>query len=59
MLESLTSEELTSFALLLISAVVIVGTLCVLCSERKKRSDTSGIDVEAAVRNAPYHRLDR
>tara|TARA_Y100000780_G_C13298896_1_gene269358 strand:- start:98 stop:277 length:180 start_codon:yes stop_codon:yes gene_type:complete len=59
MLVSLTSEELTSFALLVISAVVIVGTFCVLWSERKKRSDTSDIDVDAAVRNAPYHRLDR
>mgnify|MGYP003145246295 CR=1 FL=1 len=55
MLETLISEELTSFSLILVSVVVTVGSLWSLWSQRGKKSD---IDVDAAVRNAPYHLLD-
>lgn len=55
MLVSLTSEELTSIGLILTSAMVIVGSVWALWSDREKKSD---IDVDAAVRNAPYHLLD-
>jgi len=56
MLESITSEELTSFGLIGTSVMVIVGSLYVIWPERQKKSD---IDVDAAVRNAPYHLLDK
>ena len=53
MLETLISEELTSFSLILVSVVVTVGSLWSLWSQRGKKSD-----IDAAVRNAPYHLLD-
>ncbi|WP_161487387.1 MULTISPECIES: hypothetical protein [unclassified Sulfitobacter] len=56
MLESITSEELTSFGLIGTSVLVIVGSLLAIIPKRKKRPD---IDVDAAVRNAPYHLLDK
>ena len=56
MLESITSEELTSFGLIGTSVMVIVGSLYAIWPERQKKSD---IDVDAAVRNAPYHLLDK
>ncbi|MEO9632293.1 MAG: hypothetical protein ABJG14_17825 [Sulfitobacter sp.] len=56
MLESITSEELTCFGLIGVSMVVIGGSHLASRPPRKKRAD---IDVEAAVRNAPYHLLDK
>ena len=54
MFEAITSEMLVSGGLIGVSALVIAGSLSVIWSPREKRRD---IDVEAAVRNAPYHRL--
>lgn len=56
MLEAISSEQLTSFGLIGVDVLVIVGSLYAIWPERKKRPD---IDVDAAVRNAPYHLLDK
>ena len=56
MLEAILSEQLTSFGLIGVEVLVIVGSLYAIWPERKKRPD---IDVDAAVRNAPYHLLDK
>lgn len=49
-----TSEVIVASALIGVSAIVIVASLLVSLPRKNKRT---GIDVEAAVRNAPYHRL--
>jgi len=56
MLETITSEELISYGLLGVSALVIAGSIYVIWPRRQKGPR---IDIEAAVRNAPYHLLDR
>ncbi len=54
MFESLTGGMLASYGLIGVSVLVIVGTVWAAWPRREKRRD---IDVEAAVRNAPYHLL--
>lgn len=49
-----TSEVIVASGLIGVSAIVIVTSLLVSLPRRK---DRPGIDVEAAVRNAPYYRL--
>ncbi|WP_161487417.1 MULTISPECIES: hypothetical protein [unclassified Sulfitobacter] len=56
MLEAILSEQLTSFGLIGVEVLVIVGSLYAIWPERQKKSD---IDVDAAVRNAPYHLLKK
>lgn len=55
MFEAITSEMLVSGGLIGISLMVIIASLWIAWPRRKKRRH---IDVEKAVRNAPYHLLD-
>ena len=55
MFESITSEMLVSGGLIGISLMVIIASLWIAWPLREKRRH---IDVEEAVRNAPYHLLD-
>ena len=54
MLDVISSEILVSFGLIGISVLIIVGALSVVWPWRENKSD---VDVDAAVRNAPYHLL--
>lgn len=54
MLDVITSEMLVSFGLIGVSVLVIVGALSVVWPCRENKSD---VDVDTAVRNAPYHLL--
>ncbi|MEP1590850.1 hypothetical protein [Sulfitobacter sp.] len=56
MLEAISSEQLTSFGLIGVNVLVMVGSLFAIWPERQKKSD---IDVDAAVRNAPFHLLEK
>ena len=54
MLESMTTEILVSGGLLGVSALIMAGGVAMM---RGPRPEAKPIDIEAAVRRAPYHRL--
>lgn len=54
MFESITTELLVSGGLLGVSALVIAGGISMIRTPKPERKD---VDIDAAVRNAPYHRL--
>ncbi len=54
MFEALTMENLLTGAILGASALALLGGVTML---RTPREAPSKVDIDAAVRNAPYHRL--
>lgn len=56
MLESITSKMLVSGGLIGVSLMIIFASLWIAEPRREKKG--RHIDVEEAVRNAPYHLLD-
>jgi len=54
MFETLTTEVILSSGTACVSAIALVGSLVMLRAPRHKKS---AVDIEAAVRDAPYHRL--
>lgn len=54
MIQSLTTEMLVSGGLLGVSALVMAGGISMML---RPRPEPRKIDIEAAVRKAPYHRL--
>ncbi|MEM5542655.1 hypothetical protein WNY61_07880 [Sulfitobacter sp. AS92] len=53
-MNEITSEAIVAGGLLSISALIIIGSLLAIFPRKEKRPK---IDIEAAVKNAPYHRL--
>lgn len=54
MFETLTTEVILSSGIASVSALALVGSLVMLRAPRRKKSD---VDIEAAVKDAPYYRL--
>lgn len=54
MTEILSAGNIVSFGLISIDIMVIIGSIYMMRQPRDKRTD---IDIDAVVRNAPYHRL--
>jgi len=55
-MDSISSKLIVEVSLMVISLGVIVASLLALRLTREKPK--SKIDVDAAIRNAPYHRLE-
>lgn len=54
MFETLTTEVILGSGIAGVSALALIGSLVLL---RAPRHEKSKVDVEAAVKDAPYHRL--
>jgi len=54
MFDALTTEIILSSGIAGVSALALVGSLVMFRTPRRKKSE---VDIEAAVRDAPYHRL--
>lgn len=54
MFETLTTEVILSSGIAGVSALALVGSLVMLRAPRHEKPE---VDIEAAVRDAPYHRL--
>ena len=54
MFDALTTEMILSSSIAGASAIALAGSFVML---RGSRMEKSGVDIDEAVRNAPYHRL--
>lgn len=54
MFETLTTEIILTSGIAGVSALALIGSIVMMRSPRQQKSE---IDIEEAVRNAPYHRL--